>query len=355
MRGEVEFSEIEEKNPFTKELRGRVIPSGFIYDPEHDNDNLPDFTDDEEWLNFIPDSKGNLRFFIGEPISSVYFGKEAENPETDVHLTFIELYVQRLSFPHIAGLFPGFLDDIRNISTVLSKIAHYQSHFSNGTLEIQRFVQTELEYLFMVSRSIYDGLQFIISNTWGMIFAVDETEDYSAELPTGSFRKMALDKGEPVSPRTLRSKYGIPDALAEFYSSEAPIFSKIRDYRDSIVHQGDSPETIFVTEDGIAVDSTAEPYNEFEAWKEDQLIENDLAPIWPFVAHIVDQTLSSLDRFLVGLLEKPLHLPHELAEDYNVYIRGPHVPNITHLNDLMEHDPWGGEFVQSVNQRFKTD
>lgn len=353
MKGEVEFSEIEEKTPFTTDLRGRVIPTGFIYDPDHDNNALPDFTDDEDWLNFVPDDDGNLKFFIGEPISGVYFGTEPENPETDINMTFIELYYQRLSFPNIAGLFPSLLDDLRNLSAVLSKMAHYQSSMPTGSFGIQRFIQTELEYLFLLSRSLYDGLQFIISNTWDLVYAVDEEDNFSAELPTNSFRKMALNGDDPVSAQTLEEKYGIPESLAEFYSNEATTFFKIRDFRDSIVHQGDSPEIIFITEEGLAVDSTAEPYCDFDVWDEDQLIENDLAPLWPFVAYVIDNTISALDRFLTGLLDKPLHLPYELAEGYNVYVRGPHIGNVEYLESLINDDPWGHDFVQTVESRLQ--
>ena len=82
MEGKVKSSEIEEKTPFTEELRGRVIPTGFIYDPDHDNPNLPDFTDDEEWLNFVPGPDDDLQFFIGEPIEGVYFVKSLKIRKT---------------------------------------------------------------------------------------------------------------------------------------------------------------------------------------------------------------------------------------------------------------------------------
>ncbi|AFK19205.2 hypothetical protein E6P09_10520 [Haloferax mediterranei ATCC 33500] len=353
MKGEVEFSELEKKTPFTTALRGRVIPAGNIYDPEHDNEELPDFTQGEDWLNFVPDAEGNLRFYKGEPISGVYFGKEPANPETDLNNTFVELYYQRLSFPHIAGLVPSLLDDLRNLATVLSKMAHYQSNIPSGSWAIQRFIQTELEYLFLQSRSIYDGLQFIIANTWKMIYSVEEEDDFSAQLPTSSFRKMALigEDQEPISADSLVKKYGIPESLAEFYSNEAPIFSKIRDFRDSIVHHGDSPETIFITEDGLAVDTTAEPYCKFDIWENNQLLENELAPLWPFVAYVVKQTVTALDRFLSGLLAKPLHLPYKLAEGYDVYMRGPHITNLNHLDSLISSDQWGEEFVNTVEDR----
>lgn len=354
MQGKVEFSEIEEKTPFTTELRGRVIPTGFIYDPNHDNENLPDFTDDEDWLNFIPDEDGNLRFFIGEPMNGVYFGKEKANPETDIELTFVELYYQRLSWPDIAGLFPDLLDDLRNLATCLSKLALFQSSLSTNIGGIQGVVQTELEYLFMLSRSIYDGLQFISANIWDKVHAVREDDDFSADLPTSSFRKMALDGDDLISADALQDKYGIPEGLAEFYADEAPIFAKIRDFRDAIVHRGDSPDTIFRTEDGLAVDTTSNPYSEFDAWESEHLLENNLAPLWPFVAYIVEQTVSVLQRFLAGLLDKPLHLPYELAEGYNVYIRGPHIPNIESLDSLRSSDPWGTEFIESVNGRLQT-
>lgn len=351
MKGEVKFSELEEKTPFTKELRGRVIPTGFIYDPEHDNPNLPDFTDDEDWLNFVPGPDGDLRFFIGEPIEGVYLGKEPEEPENDLKITFLELYYQRLSWPDIAGLFPKVIDDLRNLATSLSKLALYQKTLPGSSMGLHRFVQTELEYLFVTSRSMYDNLQFIASNTWDKVHATREDDDFSDSLPTSSFRKMALHGGDPVSPDTLQERYGIPEGLAEFYSEEAEEFQKIRDFRDAVAHQGDSPDIIFRTEEGLAVKVNSNPYSQFDVWNEEQINENNLAPLWPFAAHIVDHTISALDRFVSGLLDKPLHLPHELAEEYNVYIRGPHIPNINYLDNLMSDDDWGRKFTDSVDER----
>lgn len=353
MKGQVDFSELEEKTPFTESLRGRVIPTGFIFDPEHDNDALPDFAEDEEWLNFIPGSDGELRFYKGEPMEGVYFGKEPEDPTNDLNITFLELYYQRLSWPDIAGLFPKILDDLRNLASCLSKLAIYQKTLSDSTIGLHRFIQTELEYLFVTARSMYDNLQFVAANTWDKVEAVNEEDDFSASLPTSSFRKMALDNDVPISVDTLQAKYGIPQGLAEFYSEEAIEFKKIRDFRDAVAHQGDSPDIIFRTEEGLAVNVSSSPYSEFDVWNEDQINENDLAPLWPFVAYIIDHTISALDRFVAGLLDKPLHLPHELAEGYTVYIRGPHIPNLNHLESLQTDDVWAVEFVESVNERTK--
>jgi hypothetical protein len=353
MKGQVEFSELEKKTPFTKELRGRVIPTGFIYDPEHNNPNLPDFTDDEDWLNFVPGAEGDLKFFIGEPAEGVYLGSVPENPDHDLNITFFELYYQRLSWPDIAGLFPRILDDLRNLSSSLSKLALYQRTLPESSRGLHRFVQTEIEHLFVTSRSMYDNLQFVASNTWDKVHATEDDHDFSSSLPTSSFRKMALHGGDPVSPDTLQEKYGIPEGLAEFYANEAEEFQKIRDFRDAIAHQGDSPDIIFRTEEGLAVSVSSNPYSNFDIWDENQINENGLAPLWPFAAYIVDHTISTLDRFVSGLLERPLHLPHELAEEYNVYLRGPHIPNINHLDDLMSEDEWGKEFTESVDERIQ--
>jgi len=189
MKGNVQFSEIEEKTPFTGKLRGRVIPTGFIYSPEHDNPDLPDFMHDEEWLNFVSRSDGELQFCIGESIEGVYFGKNPENPKNDLNITFLELYYQRLSWPDIAGLFPKVLDDLRNLAASLSKLAIYQRTLPESMGGLYRFVQTELEYLFMNSRSMYDNLQFVASNTWDKVAAVREEDDFSSSLPSSSFKE----------------------------------------------------------------------------------------------------------------------------------------------------------------------
>ncbi|WP_336035163.1 hypothetical protein [Halobacterium yunchengense] len=347
MKGNVEYSELEEKTPFTESLRGRVIPTGFIYAPG-ENEELPDFTEDEDWVSFIPSPDGELHFLSAEPISGVYFGKEPEDPDSDLNIPFLELYYQRLSWPDIAGLFTNILDDIRNLAASLSKLAVFQRTLSESTVGLQRLIQSELEYIFMVSRSMYDHLQFVAGNTWDKVVPTREGDDFSASLPTSSFKDIALNGGEPVPADTLQSKYGFPEGLAEFYSNEAEEFKKIRNFRDEVAHQGNSPDAIFQTENGLAVDVESNPYSRFDIWKDNQVDENNLAPLWPFVAHIVDHTISALDRFVSGLLDKPLHLPHELAEGYNVYLRGPHIPNIDQTENLKMEDEWGEEFIETV-------
>jgi hypothetical protein len=350
MKGTIEFEEIEEKTPFTTALRGRVIPTGFIYDPDHDNPNLPDFTRDLDWLSFVPDGDGNLVFMDAEPVTGIYFGAEPYE-ENDLNLQFFDLYYQRLSWPDIAGLFPQLVDDVRNMATCMTKFALFQSSFEETSVGIQKLVQTELEYLFFVSRSLYDNLQFIIANTWDKIVPADEESDFSADLPTNSFKSMALDGDEPVTTDELQDRYGIPEGLASFYSNEAVFFQKVRSFRDAIAHQGDSPNNVFISKEGLSVDITSSPYNEFDVWEEEMINKDDLAPLWPFVSHIVDHTLSVLDGYISGLLDKPLHLPYELAEDYDVYIRGRHTPNFEYLDSLKESDPWGDEFIDERLQR----
>lgn len=249
------------------------------------------------------------------------------------------------------GLMPSLLDDIRNLATVLSKVAYYQSDLSDLNAAIQQFIRTELEYLFMVSRSAYDNLQFIIANTWEKLHTIDGDEDYSAQLPTSSFKDVALSGNDPVPVEDLEDKYGLPKALAEFYSDEAVFFSKIREFRDSVTHQGDSPKTIFIASDGLAVDTTKEPYCNFNVWEDEHIVNNGIAPLWPFIAHVVDQTVSALKRFIVGLFDQRIKVLPPIAKGYDVYIRGGNVGNLNHLDSLMHDDRWGKEFIKSVEER----
>lgn len=341
--------EINGKTPFTVDESGRVIPNAIVYDPNFTSDELPEYANEQDWLTYHPSPDGGLMALKGgEVYKGTYFGKKSAKPE-DIQIPFISFYYQHGSFPNILEYFESIEEDLRNLASCLSKFAIYQHISEEFGMDVNQFVLTEFEYIFSVCRSIFDTLHCIASESWDVI---ELTEGGQNELPN-KLSSMVLNKYTPVSSDALVENYGLTETLANFYETLAKTLSDIKYHRDSIHHYGGSFKHIFNLEDGLAVDTSLEPYSEFDAWEESQINENELAPIWPFVAQILGSTIETMNNLPEAMFEGIL-VPDEIAPGYGVYLRGPHITNLLSINDLQEDDPWGNSLVGEIEKTFNS-
>lgn len=332
--------DVKELTPFRHNLQGRALPHLPWYNPSYDTDPLPDFMEGEEWFHTIPSPKGGMEFLKGEAYEGAYFGVEPEK-DTDISLTFLDFYYQHLSWPDILGQLNPLVEDVRNLATSLSKISVYQDLMERK--HIRRPVITELEYIFGVSRSLYDHAQFVAANTWDKV----DFEDREKSPIPREFSGM-LDDNELIGVEDLKERYGLTDPLIEFYKEEAQGFVPLREFRDDVYHQGESIKFVFQDDDGIMVKTEERPFSEYDAWDEDQINENNLGPIWPFLGHLIGDVVTVLNRLSKALGQSLGQLPPKLAPDYNVYVRGPHIHHLGHVSSLQKDDPWGKDLGDSV-------
>lgn len=199
MVNEIHVSELEE-TPFTTQVKGRTIPDGIFYDTNFDVENIPNAIKEEDWFMLVPNSSGGFDWVYAESISSTYFGAECADDDRDIVIDFLDIYYQFLSWPDVMGIIPDIIEDIRNMSACISKIAIYQAMSKESTSHLRRFVITEIEYLFSVCRSLYDLLQFVIKNTWNKLQI--EGEPTKTTLPS-AFSDMVLHGGKPRTANDL--------------------------------------------------------------------------------------------------------------------------------------------------------
>lgn len=325
---------IDEEN-----LAGRVVPLIPVYDEDYQGD---EYREDWEWPHWYlwVENSGELTRLQGEPLKGRYFAKEMVSDD-DIYVPFLDFYNQHLSWAEVMGTISRIETDLRNLAACMSKIATYQQLTENSVYDPQPFVVTELEYIFSVCRSLYDLLQNLAWRTWNGVKLEDGGWN---ELQRKSFARMALSGDDPIPAEELIEKYGLPDPLGEFYESEAEFFSTIRDFRDDVIHHGESIDLVYDTEDGFAVPSDLHPFDEFDVWDPDDFLENDLAPLWPSVAHVIGHTLGALDRFTRAFAKDMGFLTH-IAPDHKVYLRGEYVTNLQFLNSLVEDDVWGKKLI----------
>lgn len=346
---QIEAQEIEEKTPFELVGAGRAVPQALFYDPDFYREGLPDYVKEQDWHLFHPGPDGSLTILNdAQAYKATYFGVESASDE-DIQMPFFNLYYQHASFPNIIEYFGSIQEDIHNLAACISKIGVYQYLGQETNTDINHYILTELEYIISTCRSIYDTLHEIAKESWKNIQMFDGGQN---QLPN-KLSSMVLDHYDPVDSEELIEKYGIHEEFAEYYEDLAEFLSKVKYHRDSVHHYGGSFKTIFLLEQGVAVDTEREPYSEFDSWDDEDVNEQGLAPIWPFVAHLIGKTIEFMNR----LPESVFHgvaLPGEIAPGYSVFLTGSHIQNLGRINELSGGSVWGEPVMSEVASKMNS-
>lgn len=198
--------------------------------------NLMPLWDGEKWTIWLPDGEGVVPILVFDARFVDYVAKTPYH-ESDLFVPFINLLWQRASYVEVVPLIFGIINDIHNLGTSTAKLHffHQQSDEVPNAL-LPRFAVTEIEYTLVVTRSIFDLLQEIISRIWdknGKVLVKQEEvvgseQSKWKELPK-TFSKMLLSGDKPRTKDELTSRYGIPEPLAETYTRTAAFFPYLRD------------------------------------------------------------------------------------------------------------------------------
>lgn len=340
--------EIEKLFHIRDDYDGGIIPLYPVYDPDYDGDQYRDWGDDAAWYVWAA-AGDELERLRGFPERSLYFGTEAESPD-DIYFPFFSFYNQTALYPELVTPVERLLIDVRHISTSMSKIGLFDHLSRDGRLFPGQFVKSEIEYIFTTCRSMYESLQLVARHTWDNIKILDGGKQ---QLPR-KFSDIALDGDDPVDIDYLKEERGLPDELAQYYVDAAEDFARIRNARDSIIHHGEAVDTIFQTEDGLAVRSGDGFFAAFDVWDEADLIENELAPLWPALAYVIQATTNALNEF-ANAINECVKFPEPIAPDHAVFLRGDSIRYLPYLSYLINVDPWGTYILEDVKQRYITE
>lgn len=232
----------------------------------------------------------------------------------------------------------------------MSKIGLFDHLSRDGGFFPSQFVKSEIEYIFTTCRSMYESLQLVVRRTWDNVELLDGGKQ---QLPR-KFSDVALDGDNPAEIEYLIEERGLPEELAQYYVEAAEDFARIRNARDDIIHKGKAVDTIFQTEYGLAVRSSEDFFAEFDAWDEDDLLENELAPLWPALAYVILATMMALNRF-VNTISECVKFPEAIAPAHAVFLRGDSIRYLPYLSYLIDVDPWGVYILEDVKQRYIPD
>ncbi len=304
-------------------LNGRIVPFHALHDGQ-------------TWHLWFP---GDDRLFhtdkgiLGE---GCYYAAERAGAD-DIHFACLEFLQQRTYWPDVAGFVDGIYGDLQNAGASLSKLQLIFEHANPKTHDPARMVVTEIEYVFLTCRSIFDLLQEIMLRLWKKTQLADKSVK-KKELPE-SYRDMLFHKGEQLSADDIASRYGLPKDIAAIYVESAPFFLWLRSYRNLISHSGHTPDRIFATEKGFAISKSERPFCDMDIWTDANSLRNGLGSVLSVVAHLLATTFATCDAFAAALL-KVIQFPPPIAPNHRIFVRGPHLKNLVPLDELIKVRPW---------------
>ena len=189
------------------DLKGRRVPITGVYN-------------DEGWHYWAPRPNGTLQPLMAVPVEALYFGTTREHPE-DFYFDFLNFIFQVASFAKAVHWSQCILDDLHNLGSSLAKL---RTLFQNQSQErrIVRMAATELEYIFISCRSLFDLLQETIAALWPLI-AFKGIPDKRPHLPT-SFAKMVLREKTPMTAEQIAERFKMPAEFGVAYAENPPSF-----------------------------------------------------------------------------------------------------------------------------------
>lgn len=289
--------------------------------------------DKVSWTTWVPIEDGKLVELSPAGVLRSDYLAEAAAHKDDIYIQFLELIWQHLSWANIMREMSGLATDIHLMATIAAKLEHY--HAAQETIGkdlLATFVNSELEHLLVIARSMFDLLQAMIAHLWIDHVRFDDfaLEKGRKQRPMqATFSKIVLDGQKLRTAVQIEEKYSIPSAMAEMYVKHAPFFQSVRTARDHVVHYGKSTDSVYATERGFCVNPKAPYFRDFP-WSEEHRYNENIVTLKPWLARLVGQTLEACSDIILSL-NGQIGLPPPLAPKHHLFIRDPAAPALLRL------------------------
>jgi hypothetical protein len=323
-----------EKLPYINFLPrdGRVVPLQAFFDSAA-----------KDWHLYVPHSdKELIRLADGEIISGSYLGQAPADASSDIDFPLGTLVIQHLSFPAALAALGNLENDVHRCAAILQKYHLFWAQRHDKHRSAPLLVESELEYLLFLLRSMYDLLQDLVRVVCRrLVYLDDRSRRAMVDLP-GSFAGIALKGNEILEIGELVRRFRMPESLAHWYHAEAPFFRELRRLRDGIAHHGGRSPTIFETEWGFAIMPSEPPWDRFKEWPEEKRWQG-LGSLRGVFAGFTDHALGATTRFATTITTF-LQVPPALGENLRLFVRGPFGHHLVRL-EAMRNQPWEGRDV----------
>lgn len=308
---------------------GRVVPLLTCFSPGS-----------KEWRLFVEGRPGEIHWLDAEPISGSYLATGPVDPARDLEFPLGTLVTRYLSFLDLLEPIGKLDDALRRCAAILEKyhLLWHQRGTYHGSASL--LIESELEYLLLILRSFYDLLQQLVRRVMRRFVYRDQTRGRVKDLPR-SFADVVMRGEKTASEDELQARYGLPEALAQWYADEAHFFAELRTLRDGIAHHGRRLPTIFEVEWGFAIDPSQLPWSRFDLWPIEQRREGKLGALRSVFAGFIVHTMHASTR-LATIFPRLFDLPVPVTE-LSYVVRSPFGSWLVDLNGIREQ-PWE-EFV----------
>lgn len=257
-------------------------------------------------------------------ISNGFYFSLNKKDGNDTYIKYIDFIYQKTPC-FSSNIANKILSDIMNLLISLAKIDFFDKLDNSYNLNPSDFLLTEIEYILIVCRSLFDLLQEFINfslSCFKYTYDGGKTFKKISNLPQSFFDLANND------PESLIKKYKLPPFIFDFYDRYKKFFKYLRDMRNDIIHYGktDLEGKIYKLDDKGFVFSIRDNINFANFAKDFNLLgENDLqtiSPILPVVAYIIFISIESLSEFVKILEnEKFFQQISDIAPKYKVYYR----------------------------------
>jgi hypothetical protein len=300
----IDFTEI----PFLskEDLSGRFLCTTSFYDGSW-----------HTWLA-VDDDGRKLVEVKAWPAEAIYFAAAPEQPH-DVSIAFLTFIAQHANWNAFYPPFSAIQDDIFNLSASLAKLDLVFANGDTAGSGATRMAATEVEYILLVCRSMFDLLQELVAKIWDTIKLTDSTVKKRKLKKT--FSDMTLLGNQLRTSAQIGEPYGLPQNIADCYARHGPVFLKLRQFRDNLVHRGYQVQTIFRGDGAFVIRKRLGPFVDLEIWRDDEVQESGLVPLVPALNMLIHGTLAACEDFahtLTGCVRFPSAMVPEMA----LFIRG---------------------------------
>jgi len=324
--------------PYVKSLPrdGRLVPLQPFFDAEAG-----------DWHFYVPHTNTSMiRLADGESVSGSYLGRTAADPSRDLHFPLGTLIVRHLSFAGTLTALGHLENDVHRCAAVLEKYQLIWANRHTSDLAAGLLIESELEYLLLLLRSLYDLLQRVVCDLLHRFRRIDNPTRRGIQKLPESFADIVLRDELVLDATAIAEKFRLPAPLAAWYHAEAGFFSELRKLRDRIAHHGHRPSTVFETPWGFAVDPSDAVWTPFNPFFVGPRRAERLASMRGVFGGFIRRALEATDSF-AAVLPTLVELPEALGDDLSVFLRSPFGRHLTGLEQLSAQ-PWEGLAEQSV-------
>jgi len=302
--------------------------------------------DGEIWRIWVNIDEQTLVEFKPVDAARSHYVAKAPAKESDVFFWFADFMYQRAHWPETSHYVRAICDDFHMLGTSAAKLRHfYEARDQVDRSLLTSFVQSELEYMLTVSRSVFDLLQEAVSEIWNkrVRFPNDPDGAKRPKLPP-TFSKVVLDNGQIRTAEQIAQRFGVPEVLAQRYAADAATFAHFRTWRDRIVHGGSSVDMVFITEKGFCVSPSHPAFSDFP-WADAHHYNEAIVSLLPWVANIIGRTVDTCTG-LMASLASVVAFPAEVAPGYRIFLRDPVNPELAAIQRVLD-----GESVWWADQQ----